>query len=189
MKQFFTQTLLLVCAFAAFSGCEDLPESAIRGYRATYEPNKAIDALQGSWSTACAPSGPYYVKDTVLFFGRQLSEVRRQFADSACSTTLFTLTVGKEFSPTSDENDPNQVFDVTVLLTEMGVSAGYAPDADSANLCGRTGWTDTTSVDVAGLNCLGVAVPALNSTGQETTIINSSDSITYDGTAYTRDES
>lgn len=172
------------------AGCEDLPTSAIRGYRASYPPNKAADRLQGSWSSACAGASPA-TQTKLLFFGRQLSVITLWFDAADCSTPgsqIYELTVGKDFSLPDDENAATQNLATITRLTSMSVTVGRAADANAESLCGQQGWTDTAAVDVRGLSCKGVS-PGVPSTtpATDSVVFTSELDITFNGAPFAKD--
>jgi hypothetical protein len=151
------------------TGCDELPRSALQGYRGSFPPNQAADRMQGAWSAPCAAGSPSS-RDTVIITGRQISTVRRWFDDSICAKELYVLTIGKDFTLPDDEKLSTQTLKTTVRLTQMAVAQGYASVANSEPLCGRTGWTDTVAVDVQGLNCKGTPVPVYGATPPDETL-------------------
>ena len=197
---FIKQRLFVAATVLAFGalGCEELPQSAIRGYRLSYSPNVAADRLQGSWSTPCTGASPAS-KSQLVFVGRQLSQVTLWFdgapSDSAPTSCdglpqKYNLTLGKDFTLPDDENLSAQTLNTVVRLATMSVSAAYDAAANAESLCGLQGWTDATAVDVLNQTCRGVNVPLLGSSDtpvSEPLVFVDASTITFNGITYTKD--
>jgi hypothetical protein len=183
-NRFIKHALLTIGLLPGLFACEDLDPSAFNGYRASYPANKAADRMQGSWTGPCSGGNPS-TRSKLLFFNRQLSVITLQFDDSVCAKQMFQLTIGKDFTLPLDENATTQTLVTTARLGQMGISAGYASSANSASLCGRTGWQESSSVDVTGRSCFTtpVAVPVFGTGASETVVFSSSTTLTYTGTS------
>jgi hypothetical protein len=174
---------LLPLVSLLLSGCDDLPESAIRGYHFADPPNAAISKLQGGWTYAdasfdrqneideenpntwgyfgCPKSPQTPIKKQLFFFGRQMSISVREFPDNECLNAKWELTIGKDIYPKSDESAMSQQFATLMVMGVMTVSIGHDAEANSANLCGLTSWNELDVVDVTGKTCLGMIVPTV----------------------------
>lgn len=175
-----------------FSCCSGgLPSRAITGYNGTNTGNAVTNKLQGVWDTDCTGSSGNYNRMSVLFSGYQFSFASAQYSDSSCTQPMYQLTIGKGYNTsTTDPSATTISLQTTSQLNQMYIVQGSASSANSSSLCGQAGWQDATSVDVSGDTCLGVSVPSIGATANETVTLSSDDTtLTYNGQTYTKEGS
>lgn len=120
-------------------------------------------ALQGRWTSDCAPQDRDFLSVSVGVAGNDLSLVLTHFSDAACHVPELGLTISSQFGVDGLSTDIVGAYKSSTTTHKATLTPLATDVAMSLNLfsyCGFQNWTINVPKDVTGLICQGQTMPA-----------------------------
>lgn len=151
------RTLIVACALGAAIGATAAPAAQAQ------EPPTTYRTAAGHWeSQGCQPAGTGGSRADLILSGNEFALAVPIYADTACATKLFTITVGGTYRLRGMSRDVEgaRIARFSFSARQVTPHAQSIADAMNGARCGRTVSRVGVATDILATGCAPLALPS-----------------------------